>query len=76
MDDGSLFGSVLATFFAICIAVPLFVLFIWSVIWAYWDAERRGKPGCLVALLVLLMTWPVGLILWLLIRPSDKVGGY
>jgi len=55
-----------------CIGFPMFILFIGSVFWAYQDAEKRGKSGCLVALLVLLATWPVGLIIWLLIRPGDK----
>ncbi|MCC6795187.1 MAG: hypothetical protein IT366_08715 [Candidatus Hydrogenedentes bacterium] len=48
----------------------IFVIYIGSVIWAFADAQRRGKSGCLVALLVLLLVWPVGLIIWLLIRPA------
>ena len=68
MDDGTIFGAILA----ICIGLPMFVLFILSIFWAYNDAEKRGKSGCLVALLVFLLTWPVGLIIWLLIRPGDK----
>jgi apolipoprotein N-acyltransferase len=50
----------------------LFGLFIWSIIWSYSDAEERGKSGCLVALLVALLSWPIGLIVWLVFRPSDK----
>lgn len=50
--------------------VAVFVFYVGSVIWAFQDAQRRGKSGCLVALLVLLLVWPVGLIIWLLIRPS------
>lgn len=47
-----------------------FVIYIGTVIWAFADAQSRGKSGCLVALLVLILVWPVGLIIWLLIRPS------
>lgn len=47
-------------------------LFIWSVIWAYADAERRDKSGCLVALLVLFLSWLLGLIAWLVFRPEEK----
>lgn len=72
MEDGGFFTSALAMITMICVGLPVLVLFIWSVIWAYRDAERRGKPGCLVALLVFWLTWPLGLILWLLIRPQDK----
>lgn len=55
-----------------CIGLPMLALYFGSVFWAYQDAEKRGKSGCLVSLLVLLATWPVGLIIWLLIRPGDK----
>jgi hypothetical protein len=47
-------------------------LLIVSLVWAYTDAERRGKSGCLVALLVLLLNWPVSLLLWLVFRPERK----
>ncbi|MDZ4859363.1 MAG: hypothetical protein SGI88_10310 [Candidatus Hydrogenedentes bacterium] len=46
------------------------VVYIASVIWAFVDAQNRGKSGCLVALLVLILVWPVGLVIWLLIRPE------
>lgn len=48
------------------------IVYIYSIIWAYGDAEDRGKSGCLVALLVLLLSWPVGLIAWLVFRPEVK----
>lgn len=35
------------------------------------DAEARGKPGCLVVLLVLLLNFP-GLLIWLLFRPEIR----
>lgn len=38
-------------------------------IWAASDAGKRGKSGCLVFLLIILLG-PVGLIIWLLIRPD------
>ncbi len=47
------------------IALPLF-----TSIWAYGDAERRGKSGCLVAILVFFLSWPLGLILWIVFRPE------
>ena len=51
----------------IAICVPL-----WSVVWAAHDAEERGRPGWLTGLFVLLLIWPLGLILWLAIRPERK----
>jgi hypothetical protein len=50
---------------SILISIPL-----WSVVWAVKDAEERGVSGCLIGLLVLLIAWPLGLILWLVTRPA------
>ena len=46
-------------------------LYVASIVWAYRDAEQRGKSGLLVALLVALATWPLGLLVWVLVRPTD-----
>ncbi|SIT77381.1 hypothetical protein [Pontibacter indicus] len=54
----------------IIVGIVLLVFIFWSVIWSYQDARRRGKSPWLVALMVLLMVWPVGLIIWLLLRPQ------
>ncbi|MCB8917975.1 MAG: hypothetical protein H6666_08620 [Ardenticatenaceae bacterium] len=61
---------------SICLGLVFVIVFLWSVIWAYNDAERRGKSGCLVALLVFLLSWPVGLIIWLVFRPEEKPPTY
>ncbi|ALJ00907.1 hypothetical protein [Rufibacter tibetensis] len=53
-----------------------FVLYILSIIWAYRDAERRGKSGILIAILVAFAAWPLGLVIWLLIRPSGYGNRY
>jgi hypothetical protein len=44
-------------------------LWLASIRWAALDAEKRGRSGCVAALLVFIMTWPFGLIAWLLFRP-------
>ena len=59
-------GQILAILFVL----GVLCLYIYSVVWAYRDAEARGKSGCLVALLVLLLSWPAGLIAWLIFRPK------
>ena len=45
-------------------------LYIWSIIWTYRDAEHRGKPGLLVALMVALLSWPISLLVWIVFRPE------
>jgi hypothetical protein len=68
MHDGSSVGA----FVGILLAIVLFGLYAWSIVWAYGDAEKRGKSGCLVALLVIFLSWPIGLIAWLVFRPDDR----
>jgi uncharacterized membrane protein YwaF len=56
------------------IVMSVMVLLAASLLWVYHDAEKRGKSGVLVAVLVLLIEWPVSLLLWLAFRPSgDRV---
>ncbi len=74
MNENDVVGGFISLFFVVCIGVPLLILYIWSILWAYNDANKRGRSGCLVALLVLLLTWPVGLIIWLIFRPEAVVG--
>ena len=51
----------------------IFVLVVFgTTIWSCWDAESRGKSGVLISLLVWL-TWPIGLVLWLLYRPCKRL---
>jgi len=52
------------------VVMCLFALFAASLIWVYQDAEARNKSGILVALLVLLLNWPISLLLWLVFRPE------
>jgi serine/threonine protein kinase len=50
------------------ILLPVLTVWISTLVWVYRDAERCGKPGILVALLVGLLFWPVGLLVWLILR--------
>jgi len=52
-------------------ALVILGLYVWSIIWVYSDAENRGNSGCLVALLVMLLGWPIGLIAWIAFRPRE-----
>ncbi len=42
-------------------------------IWVYKDAEKRGKSGVLWLLIVWFVAFPIGLIIWLVVRPP--IGG-
>lgn len=55
---------------SLMICIPL-----WTVVWAARDAEARGWPEWLVAPFVLLLVWPLGLVLWLLVRPERPSPG-
>ena len=62
----------IAALLVTAIAVIILLLYIYSISWAYNDAESQGKSGCLVALLVALFNWPLGLLLWLIFRPEGR----
>lgn len=64
--------ALLWIFFIIPAMLVILGLLIWSLVWAWRDAEKRGKPGWLVLLLVLFMNWPFSLLIWLLFRPDIK----
>jgi hypothetical protein len=63
----------LGTFVAVIVSLIFVGLVIWSLTWVYGDAEKRGKSGCLVALLVFLLSWPVSLLAWVGFRPEHKI---
>lgn len=59
--------------FSLLLGLAGLVLYIWSIIWVYRDAESRGKSGLAVALLVALLSWPLSLLLWMIFRPQNKI---
>jgi len=66
MNSGSAIGLLLGG----VLGLGLVFLFVGSIVWAFQDAEARGKSGCLVAILVALLSWPLGLVAWLIFRPD------
>ncbi len=56
----------------VVVVLAVFAVYLWSGAWAYNDARNRGKPPMLVALLVLLVAWPVGLLVWIALRPENS----
>lgn len=55
-------------------ALAVLAAFVALYVWAYGDAETRGKPGWLVVLMMILLSPIAGLVVWLLIRPEETVG--
>lgn len=53
---------------AVVVGLVILGLYIWSIVWAYKDAKRRDQYPILVALMVAFLSWPLGLIIWILIR--------
>jgi len=47
------------------------VLYLGSIVWVMFDAERRDRSGCLLGLLVA-ATGPFGLLIWLVARPTKE----
>ena len=63
---GSLGGIELFFFFV----VP--ALYVGSMVWAFYDAEKQGRNGLLAAILVGVMFWPAGLVVWLIVRRAGR----
>lgn len=58
--------------FWLLILLSLLLLY-FSIRWVYRDAESRGKSGCLVAVMIALISWPASLLLWLVFRPERQL---
>jgi hypothetical protein len=71
VSDGDSGMGIVAIIIAIIFILIALAIYIASLVWVYRDANRRGKSGILVALLVALISWPIGLLVWVLVR--DKV---
>jgi hypothetical protein len=54
------------------VGLAVLILYVYSIFWAYGDAERRGKPGIIIALMVALLAWPIGLLVWIAFRPEGR----
>ena len=70
MDHSDSTLPIIAIIVSIIIGLLFLVLYIVSIVWVYRDAERRGKSGIVVALLVAFISWPIGLLVWLLVRKN------
>ena len=67
-----IFEPALSLFF-LFMGVVVLVGYVVSIVWAFSDAERRGKSGCLVAIMVAMLSWPFGLLAWLIFRPERRL---
>ena len=58
--------------FTAAFAIVFLSIWIGSIVWAYGDAETRGKTAWLVAVMVAFLQWPMGLVVWLVFRPKGQ----
>lgn len=63
--------NIISQIVPLVILVAVFGIYFGSGAWVYKDARKRGKPPMLVALLVLLVAWPIGLLVWIALRPQN-----
>ncbi len=54
------------------VMVVFFIISILLCVWVYKDAEARGKSGALW-LIIVLIAGLIGLIIWLMVRPKEKI---
>jgi H+/Cl- antiporter ClcA len=65
-SDSSIFGILIG------LIIVFFIISILLAVWVYRDAEARGKNGALW-LIILLLAGLIGLIIWLIVRPKEKI---
>jgi hypothetical protein len=70
MSTDSQTGMGLVIVLALFLGVAVLSLYLASIVWAFRDAAKRGKSGWLVAILVAFLSWPLGLVAWLVFRPD------
>ncbi|EMR01627.1 hypothetical protein [Cesiribacter andamanensis] len=66
MESSGLSG--LTLLLVVILGVAFLGLYIWSIVWAYNDAKIRNQHPVLVAIMVALLSWPLGLVIWLIVR--------
>jgi hypothetical protein len=65
--------SDLLPMFGLGVLVALAIgLYLYTIIWAAMDAKARGASWLLAAILVAFLSWPLGLVIWLLFRPKPS----
>jgi hypothetical protein len=69
--DTESIGQILKSVAALIVFVVIVGIYVCSIGWVYHDANNRGKSGCLVALIVMFLSWPFSLIAWVVFRPDD-----
>lgn len=57
--------------FSLTFGLAFIALYVASLVWVYRDAEARDTNPILVTLLAALISWPLGLLVWLLVRPDE-----
>ena len=55
--------------FGVALVALIIAGFVYSLVWVYRDARRRGKNGIIVIALILLTGWPGSFLWWLWLRP-------
>ncbi len=64
----------LAPVSVLALALAALALYVWSLVWVYRDARDRGCSAGLITVLVALVSWPLGLLVWVFFRPEALDG--
>jgi hypothetical protein len=75
--NGPTFGhnELMAPIGALVGLLSLALLVVWalSIAWVVRDADARGKPGCALGLVIGILAWPWGLLVyWLMAQPDRR----
>ena len=64
--------EILAPVSVLALVLAALALYAWSLVWVYRDARDRGCSAGLITVCVALLSWPLGLVVWVFCRPDDE----
>lgn len=69
MDPSNSSADGIALVISLVVLLVMFIVYIWSLVWLFRDANRRKCNALVITFLVAIFAWPIGLLIWLLARP-------
>lgn len=61
----------ISSLFGLTFGLAATAVYVATLVWVYRDAEARDTNPVLVTILVAIVSWPLGLIVWAVVRPDE-----
>jgi RsiW-degrading membrane proteinase PrsW (M82 family) len=75
LDPNFAVSHFLLLFVALALFSSIVGVVLVSLVWLFCDADKYGQPGFIWVVVTLFFAYPLGLIIWLVMRASSKSPG-